>query len=381
MEQKKDTTSQSSLVLCPQCNNILFYHLNSLSTVCISCSCGKKCLPLDSFLKSNQTSSNHNLNLFTQCTNHKNREYTDYCMTCNLNLCEDCLTVHDKHKIINFDKIRTMYLEHISESIEKANSKQKIIDEKVKKLIQELESKLKKLKTLYENNQRISKLHFDYMQLIYSTFNSLPSINNYNIIKNLIINTTFSQDYLYLSRYQLEYDEVIKELKSAYPLVISKKHSLISTSRNQKQIKNIKPLRKEDEGTVFTYDQSNILNVHQNSVTELKEHESPIEEICVLDNGSIASCCQNLLCIWANGKRGFALAKKINITKPSKGKIIIYPIKGNKIVFYNTKELTIYNGESPYNAIYSVQYEKYIDCIVQLSDLTITAFIYGLILE
>ena len=171
MEQKKDTTSQSSLVLCPQCNNINVYHLNSPSTVCISCSCGKKCLPLDSFLISNQTSSSPNIKIESQCINHKNRQYTDYCMTCNLNLCEDCLILHNKHKIINFDKIRTMYLDHISESIEKANSKQKIIDEKVNKLIQELEDKIIQLKSLYENNQKITKLHLDYMQLIYNTYN------------------------------------------------------------------------------------------------------------------------------------------------------------------------------------------------------------------
>ena len=115
---------------------------------------------------------------------------------------------------------------------------------------------------------------------------------------------------MYLSKYQLEYDEVITELKFAYPFVFSKKHSLISNLRDQKQIKNIKPLKKEDEGTVFTYNKSNILNVRQNNTTELKEHTSPIEEICVLDNGAIVSCCQNLLCIWKKGQKEFALAKK-----------------------------------------------------------------------
>ena len=59
-------------------------------------------------------------------------------MTCNLNLCDVCVLTHDKqHKIINFDKIRTMYLNRIPESISKANSRQAIIDEKVKVISQE----------------------------------------------------------------------------------------------------------------------------------------------------------------------------------------------------------------------------------------------------
>ena len=87
-----------------------------------------------------------------------------------------------------------------------------------------------------------------------------------------------------------------------------------------------------------------------------------------------------MLCIWKKREKGFALAKK-NISKPSRDKIIIYPIKGNKFLFYASKELIVYNGDSPYDAIYLVQYENNIDCIIQLSDLIITAFIYGLILE
>ena len=382
MEQIKDTTSHRALVLCPQCNNIIFYYLNSLSTVCVSCSCGKQCFPLDSFLISKQTCETKKINIETQCTNHKNRQYTDYCMTCNLNLCDVCVLTHDKqHKIINFDKIRTMYLNRIPESISKANSRQAIIDEKVKVIIQELEEKIRLVKQYYESNQKISKLQLDYIQLIYNTFNSLPSINNYNIIKNLIINTTFNKSYLNINKFQRHYNDVFNEIQSEYPLVITQKYSMISDLKNQKLIKNIKPLKQEDEGTVFTYDKSNILNVEQYNVSELKQHVSPIEDFCVLDNGAIVSGCENLLCIWTKGERGFGLAKKINITKATRHNILLFPIKGNKFLFYNHKEITVYNGDSPYNAINSFQYDKSIESIIQLSDLTITAFIYGLNIE
>lgn len=161
----------------------------------------------------------------------------------------------------------------------------------MKVIIQELEDKIIQLKALYENNQKLIKLHLDYIQLIYNTFNSLPSINNYNIIKNLIINTTFNKPFLLLNTMQNDYDSLIMDLKYTYPLVISQKYSVILNSTNQKLIQYIEPLK----GYISTYENSNVLNVHQKYTTELREHVSPIEAICVLDNGSIVSTCKNFI--------------------------------------------------------------------------------------
>ena len=47
-------------------------------------------------------------------------------------------------------------------------------------------------------------------------------------------------------------------------------------------------------------------------------------------------------------------------------------------MFFNSLQLTVYNGESPYAIIDSVDCQKVIETIIQLSDLSIASFIYGL---
>lgn len=362
--------------ICSKCKNIIFYYLDSPDNLTFSCSCQKKSISLHHFVLFYQPTDNSKVTLNTKCETH-NKQFSDYCIDCSLHLCEECLPLHTKHRNINFQKLKSEYIDKIQDNLERANSVQQVIDKKVKEIIHDYQRKINSLQLSYENYQTRSSSQLKYIQFIYDTFTSLPSINNYDVIKNLIVNTTFNRTYFYHFSYIKDYNSMDIALHYCNPLVSSEKFANI-VSEKVNEISMVKPFHNK-QGIVFIFKNSNSLGIFSRTMTSLRDgHIYPINSFCILDNDTIVSCCKKKICVWKHEKINKAIV--IKNTQFNIDPAHLCSIKENKFLTYHYDNVTLYNGITPYDTIATIKLEKPIRYIMQLSDLTIAAFLdWGII--
>ena len=95
----KDTklSQNNFLLLCPVCKlipKILINELtNEITYICQSSQpkkCKKRNYPLNYFNSSENSNIKNDININTKCNTH-NKKYTNYCFSCEKNLCTDCI--------------------------------------------------------------------------------------------------------------------------------------------------------------------------------------------------------------------------------------------------------------------------------------------------
>ena len=355
---------------CSNCKEIPFYHLISPNTLSIQCSCNTKTISLENFLSQYKSPPSFDNNKML-CNKH-NMKYTDYCLDCKAHLCEACLPFHKtEHKrLINFNKIESHYLPTIPSLINVAHS---IISYTMKievdSEISILQKQIENLKEAYDTNVKLSNLQLDYIKFIYNTYKELPSIKNFSIIKNLIINTSFDSNFLYgIGKMGSFYEGILTELKFHFPLKIDENFPIINSedimNDCNKEINKVQCLPGEN-GIAYSSKNSNKIFVLRNSDIKEIQNESNVITFCVIDNGNIIVVSDNSISIYNTDYKCVQKIQYENI----KIRDIIIPIKENKFAFYanNTDTLYINNGIEPFTSI-SQEYFENINDVISLKN-------------
>ena len=356
---------------CSKCQEIPFYHLISPSTLSIQCSCNSQTLSLENFLSEHKSPPTFETNKML-CNKHNNNKYTDYCLDCKTHLCGDCLLFHNtKHKrLINFNRIESHYLPTIPSLI---NVAQSIISYSMKvevdSAISILQKQIQNLKEAYDSNVKLSNLQLDYIKFIYNTYTNLPSINNFCIIKNLIINTSFDSNFLYgIGKMSSFYERILTKLQYHFPLNIEEQFPIIKTedmmSDCDKEINKVQCLP-DKNGFAYSSKNSNKIFIFRGADIREIQTESNVITFCVIENGNIIAVSNDTISIY---NREYKCVQKIQNENMKLSDIII-PIKDNKFAFYINGILYINNGVEPFTSISQDVFENINDIISLKSNL------------
>jgi len=115
-----------------------------------------------------------------------------YCSSCQNYLCPHCNCEHSKEDIYYFDEWANK--NKIKVIIEKINEIKEIIkneEKKLNKVLEELNNKIKILKTMFNDYQKRNLSLISIYELLIDNYKQINSIRNYNLNNNIIINADF----------------------------------------------------------------------------------------------------------------------------------------------------------------------------------------------
>ena len=199
---KDNKLSQNNfLLLCPVCKlipKILINELtNEITYICLSSQqkkCKKRNYHLNYFNSSENSNIKNDININTKCNTH-NKKYTNYCFSCEKNLCTDCInnnSIKQNNSINNHFKHDFIDLKMISPTGSSINKKKRILESLKKNLNKAnliFEEYISKIKKIWEKIYIKQNNLIEYKQKIIDTYIQVE--NNYNSIINL--NQIFNQ--------------------------------------------------------------------------------------------------------------------------------------------------------------------------------------------
>ena len=159
-----------------------------------------------------------------------------YCNLCKEYFCSQCKCQHSEDNIYDFENNENH--KKIKEIIEKVKICQKIINDEEKKFnsfMKEFENKIKVIKNLFEEykkrNIKINNLY----KLLINNYENFNKIRNYNINKNIIVNSNFdfsTSDYI-INEQDNENNECLEsKYNKLYSFYCSKLHIKIKEHIN-----------------------------------------------------------------------------------------------------------------------------------------------------
>ena len=176
-------------LICLECHRIPLISKGKSKNITIQCSCGiKNVIPLKKYFELIE-SIKENVQINNSCVKHEKKEFSNYCATCNANICESCLAEHQKHKIIplsiplnlqTINKKATAITETINQTLNK------IITHKIEYYKQEIYKQQLLLQNIKEKND-------SFLLFINSLINTSTKYGlNFNAISNLLTFTNFN---------------------------------------------------------------------------------------------------------------------------------------------------------------------------------------------
>ena len=207
-----------NLLICPRCLNSIpvLSHtiIDSKPFIEIKCKCNDfkiQSMELDTYLSlSSRILMEKDINLerlvYLQCQSHNGGEIISYCKNCTNNLCKECEKdpYHKEHNIVNIQKLsEEINIDELIEEFEKSKnnviinnelSKDLLIDN-LREQIKTINENITQIETAYNINKNINDTLIEFVDTLIKNYNNTVRddyLTNYNIINNMINNTTFN---------------------------------------------------------------------------------------------------------------------------------------------------------------------------------------------
>ena len=226
--------------------------------------------------------------LVGKCAKH-NQEYNTFCLKCKAHICGLCLLQdHKGHEFVDLKEMLNIdnFIE-INMKCAKAKKTITLLNEDYKnKLVKELNDKIEQIEKDYLVNVQLNKNILNFIEILIKNYSDNLESPNYYIIKNLLNNTNFCFD--------------DKKLMKKYHYSYFKHFFIVNITSKEKKLKrflphteNITCLLALNDGRLASGSEDKTINIYDSStyktIQTLADNTGKITSLIQLKNGNIVS--------------------------------------------------------------------------------------------
>lgn len=317
----------------------------------------------------------------TNCEEHKDKSIEYFCKDCNRHICSLCkIENHSAHVLIELDSyLNNFKMKKIKEDMDTANKFIKEYYQEVKEtFVNKLKQAIEDIEEAYETNQKLNHEIMMFVQLLIDNYN--PKEGNYYIVTNILNNANFKFikcDELEDKTYQIskeKVDCVIKYLNSNNVIKTPEKEleelKLTNTIHNKKNPSSVSSLLVLNDGRLAACFFGKIAKIYNIATFQcegtLTGHIDSISYLSQMKDGKILTCSYKTIKIWD----GITLKCISTITKHSDWIVKIIPLNEERIATCSwDKKIIIFKKSKPYSDIATLEgHTEKVTSILQLKN-------------
>lgn len=294
--QSEAAMNCESLILCSKCNNIPTFTIYQvypliLNMYCHSCS-ERRRVNFESLIKKDLTSKQTYF-----CPVHEYNEIKFYCISCKSHLCSLCSTKHSTHAVINLET----YLD-LNKEREKIQKIEEYINDYYPRLkdncIRELHSKIAQTEELFKKANLINHQILSFLKVLTLNYNQTNYYSIQNIVENSEVNLKKVED-------EKNVDEILNFFYTNYILLPHEKKDIKTICPHSKPINSLCLLSDGRLASCSNDTTINVYNMKTSGTLSFKAHDWEITYISSFEKNKLISSSYRAIKIWKIGESSF----------------------------------------------------------------------------